>query len=165
MRVAGVDPSIADCGIVVLSIEGARTRLLSARTLHPPVGWTDQERVAWLALEVTGIIANEDVEVAGVEAQHAGACRANTLVKLCMAAGAVCGACGAMQVPVYGVQPTEARKALGFGAMKRDAVNAAVARRLGLAKALPEHESAAVAVALAAASRHRAAVARGEAAR
>lgn len=155
MIVLGSDPSIANCGAVVLAVEGNRVRLLSARTLKPPVGWTDQERVAWLCYEVTGIIANEDVTVAGVEAQHAGACRANTLVKLCMAAGAVCGACGAMQVPVYGVQPTEARKALGFGALKTHQVNEAVRRRLNLAKPLPEHQSAAVAVAFAAEARYR----------
>lgn len=155
--VMGIDPSIAKTGVVILR----GTDLLHAQTLKTPPGRTDEERVMELALLVNNLANAYGVEAAGIEKQHAGGCRGNSLVKLCLAAGALLGGLANRDFPVYGVQPTAARKALGYGAMKKPQVQEATRRRLNMEKKLPQDQADACAVALAADARHRIELAKG----
>jgi len=151
--VLGVDPSIRECGVVVVHDD----HLVYRRTLRPDPHLPDSERLTWIGETIGTVAETLEVNAIGVEAQYAGAARGNALVKLAMCAGVVVGLGAWLGVPVYLVQPSEARAALGHGRMGKEQVHGAVRARLGLGDdyELTEHEAAAVAVALAVERRDR----------
>lgn len=151
MMTMGIDPSIRECGLVVL--EG--DHLVLRRTLRPEPRLSDAERLLWLG-EMIGVVAETlQVGAIGVEAQHVGAARGNALVKLAMSAGVVVGVGALLRIPVYLVQPSEARAGLGSGRMGKEQMARAIREMLHVGEGMTEHEVAAAAVALAASRRHR----------
>jgi len=147
MVIAGVDPSLSRCGIVILESNEGGTTLIYNKTLSTPVALTPQERVAVLAQRVYSLFKSFGVEKVAIETQYMGRANPSSIIKLAMGAGAIIGVCGVLEIEVVGVPPLKALRAVC--AADKSEVPHAVQRwlKIGL---LNEHESAAAAMAAAA---------------
>lgn len=158
MIVLGIDPGLTRKNPTALAFLNDSGKLLSSETFAPArtkMPWID---FVWtLTGELSPIIAKHQVgngiEFIAYELPHV-ATNPQASIKLAHVCGVIVGVAASFDIPVIGVQPSEAKKALtGKGNASKEEMIAAAQRQFGLS--LPKDVADACGIALAGLAKYR----------
>jgi crossover junction endodeoxyribonuclease RuvC len=146
--VLGIDPGVSCCGYGAVVRERGKARAVAVGVLRTSPGEPLPERLATLAAELAGLVAEFQPSALAVERVLFQA-NARTAISVGQASGLALVAAANAGVPVAQYSPNEVKLAVtGDGRADKAAVQVMVARLLGLAE-VPKPADAADALALA----------------
>lgn len=148
MRILGIDPGSNATGYGVVEVSGSVLRHITHGVLRPSPGDQPADRLAYLHVEISRIVAEERPELCVIEQVFVASSPRSALI-LGQARGVALAALASAQVPVHEVSARAVKKAVvGTGAASKSQVQAMVKRLLGFEESPPTDAADALAIAI-----------------